>query len=189
MILSGLESYGTSAQNSALVNEFKGNLFEYLVASAIAKYYGLESDFITSINDSFRQSLSFYETWLRTHDLPLLRSLVCGLALRRLGIRLPEFDPMRKGGPAALVFFDGETERSGSLAPPTCQNEDRDVCTTRRNRQGGNSRADRPLSGRGTAHGPQPSMRQRLHQRRFHPGLSRDERIPRGLRSPALALA
>lgn len=76
MILSGLESYGTSAQNSALVNEFKGNLFEYLVASAIAKYYGLESDFITSITDSFRQSLSFYETWLRTHDLPLLRSLM-----------------------------------------------------------------------------------------------------------------
>lgn len=75
MILQGLESFENQAQNAALANEFKGNLFEYLVGLALARSHSLETSFLANIPASFRQQLSYYETWLRTHDLALLKSL------------------------------------------------------------------------------------------------------------------
>lgn len=59
----------------ALVNEYKGNLFEYLVAHKIALDFGIESQFISSISDNYRDQLIEYEYWLRNNEIELLRKI------------------------------------------------------------------------------------------------------------------
>lgn len=63
------------SQKEALINEFKGNLFEYLVGSQMASALGLESRFIQSFGGELRVRLSEYESWLRQNDPELVGQL------------------------------------------------------------------------------------------------------------------
>ncbi|MCK5883756.1 MAG: hypothetical protein KAG61_08710 [Bacteriovoracaceae bacterium] len=75
MLRPDLTSFETCAQNEALINEFKGNLFEYLVAVQMARHYGVESSFVKSFSGKVREQFSYYESWLRKHDLELVKKL------------------------------------------------------------------------------------------------------------------
>lgn len=75
MILGGLQSFSTDVQNAALVNEFKGNLFEFLVASFLARQALLEEDFLLSLPNGFREQLAFYESWMRKNSPAIIKAL------------------------------------------------------------------------------------------------------------------
>lgn len=49
----------------ALLNEYKGNIFEYLVAHFLAKKFCVENYFLSCIETEYRQRLSFYERQLK----------------------------------------------------------------------------------------------------------------------------
>lgn len=71
------ESYDNlnKLQKEALINEYKGNLFEYLVANMTARNLGLESSFLQSFGGEEKQRLQTYESWLRENDRPCLMAL------------------------------------------------------------------------------------------------------------------
>lgn len=75
MILRDLSSFDTLAQNEALINEFKGNLFEFLVASLLSRHYGVEAEFLKSLNPKLKEQFSYYEKWLRKYDKNLIYKL------------------------------------------------------------------------------------------------------------------
>lgn len=62
-------------QKDALINEYKGNLFEYLVGAALARIFNIESTFIKGSKASSRNNLSFYERKLRELAPGLLKLL------------------------------------------------------------------------------------------------------------------
>lgn len=65
----------TKAQKEALINEFKGNLFEYLVASFVARNFKIERAFIGSFGGQMKEQFSHYEQWLRQNEPELLKEL------------------------------------------------------------------------------------------------------------------
>ncbi len=65
----------TLVQKEALLNEFKGNLFEYLVASLLARHYKIEGTFISSFGGEIRKQLGEYEQWIRKNEPTLLSQL------------------------------------------------------------------------------------------------------------------
>jgi len=67
--------HDSSSQKEALINEFKGNLFEYLVGHSLACLAQVESRFIQSFGGELRSRLSEYESWLRVHDQELIYAL------------------------------------------------------------------------------------------------------------------
>lgn len=67
--------FTTDIQNEALINEFKGNLFEYLVGLFLAREGGLEGQYLESIREDFLSQLKSYEKWLRHNDPELLAKL------------------------------------------------------------------------------------------------------------------
>ncbi|MFT6071423.1 MAG: hypothetical protein ACJAT2_001602 [Bacteriovoracaceae bacterium] len=70
-----LNVYDTSIQKEALINELKGNLFEFLVGQCLANSYGLEGEFLGSISPEFTDRLQTYELWLRENSPELLEKL------------------------------------------------------------------------------------------------------------------
>jgi len=62
-------------QREALINEYKGKLFEYLLGLHLARHYSLEMDFQKLIAIDFRQRLSFYEDFLLQNDKELFKQL------------------------------------------------------------------------------------------------------------------
>ena len=68
-------NFFTKIQNEALINELKGNLFEYLVGSYLARFLGIEKEFISSFSGGIKRQLSGYELQLRQKDPQLLRQL------------------------------------------------------------------------------------------------------------------
>ncbi len=58
-----------------LLNEFKGNLFEYLFANGVARLNGIESEFIQSLGDSFSEQLQEYESCMRKDSPELVQQL------------------------------------------------------------------------------------------------------------------
>lgn len=82
----------THAQKEALINEMKGNLFEYLVGEALAHHYGIEKDFIEGLPLNLRTQLTRYEAWLRKGDPHLLSRLpfLSQKVARALVPRLPK---------------------------------------------------------------------------------------------------
>lgn len=68
-------STDTTSQKEALLNEIKGNLFEYLVAAYLSRLKGCERAFITSFGGEIKKQFSEYETWLRLNDSELLKAL------------------------------------------------------------------------------------------------------------------
>lgn len=65
----------TPSQIEAYINEYKGNLFEYLVGLNISKICEIESKFYALIDSTIRKRLIDYESILRKNDLPLLKKL------------------------------------------------------------------------------------------------------------------
>lgn len=67
--------FDTASQNEALINEFKGNLFEYLVGVKLALAVDGEADFLRSIDSQLLMRLRAYEDWLWQHDSDLAMQL------------------------------------------------------------------------------------------------------------------
>jgi len=67
--------HDSSSQKEALINEFKGNLFEYLLGHSLSQKRGVETQFIKSFGGELRSRLSEYESWLRVHDQELIYAL------------------------------------------------------------------------------------------------------------------
>lgn len=75
-IKSNFKDIFNDTQKEALINEIKGNLFEFLVAHHCAKCLNIEANFLKSIDLEMKTMLSGYEKWLKTHDRELAVSLV-----------------------------------------------------------------------------------------------------------------
>ncbi len=65
----------TVAQKEALINEFKGNLFEYLVAQNLSRHFKIEGDFVRSFGGDIRRQLTEYDHWLRVNEPSLIKHL------------------------------------------------------------------------------------------------------------------
>lgn len=62
-------------QKEALINEIKGNLFEYLVAHAVARAKNIEPKFLERFQGLMKEMFSKYESWLRENDRDLIHKL------------------------------------------------------------------------------------------------------------------
>lgn len=62
-------------QREALLNECKGNLFEFLVAQNLSRHYGREDSFLLGLSRDFRNRLRIYEETIRAADETLLLAL------------------------------------------------------------------------------------------------------------------
>ncbi|MDH5580666.1 MAG: hypothetical protein OEY33_02055 [Bdellovibrionales bacterium] len=64
-----------NANSHSYVNEYKGNLLEFMFARTLAQNYGLEVDFLKRIDPYLLKTLTKYEKELRTKSPELLRKL------------------------------------------------------------------------------------------------------------------
>ena len=77
----------------ALLNEYKGNLFEYLVALKLAQSCNLETNFLNSVSDDVRHMLRIQESYIRGNfphllqDLPVLASEMVSKLLPLLEVK------------------------------------------------------------------------------------------------------
>ena len=62
-------------KSEALMNEIKGTLFEFLVASEIAKQFNIEGKYLSSIDSPLLQTLKRYELYLRENNFELFSCL------------------------------------------------------------------------------------------------------------------
>ena len=62
-------------QIESLLNECKGNLFEFLVAQLLSRRFKKEDVFLLSLPRDFRGRLQFYEETIRHYDSELLKNL------------------------------------------------------------------------------------------------------------------
>lgn len=60
----------------AFINEFKGNIFEFLVASYLSRLHKIEKKFIDSIPPEYKNKLNSYENILRLHRPDLVDQLL-----------------------------------------------------------------------------------------------------------------
>ena len=67
--------YTRKNQKEALINEIKGNLFEYLVAKNLACHYKIERDFVKGFTGGLRKKLTSYQEWLLHEDSGLYHRL------------------------------------------------------------------------------------------------------------------
>lgn len=67
--------YSNQIQKEAILNEFKGNLFEFLVAQGLARLSLVEDQFLLDLPYEFKERLTSYEEMIRTHDPRLLVKL------------------------------------------------------------------------------------------------------------------
>lgn len=72
-----------SIAKQALLNEYKDNLFEYLVALKLAQNCKIENEFVTSLSEDVRNMLRIQESFIRMNfpnllrDLPQLAQAMC----------------------------------------------------------------------------------------------------------------
>ncbi|TDJ07197.1 MAG: hypothetical protein E2O68_03960 [Deltaproteobacteria bacterium] len=67
--------YNTPSQKEALLNELKGNLFEYLVGQSLAFKKGILPQFYKNFGGQIKNQLVEYENWLRKNDPTLFSKL------------------------------------------------------------------------------------------------------------------
>ncbi len=65
----------TLMQQEALLNEYKGNIFEFLVGKEISIHYGREFFYLDRIPKKFLKKLAIYEDYIRRSDRELFESL------------------------------------------------------------------------------------------------------------------
>lgn len=63
-------------QKEALLNEYKGNLFEYMVGSLISRDFRCEMAFFNALNKDLKERLSMYEEFVRLHYPELINQLL-----------------------------------------------------------------------------------------------------------------
>ncbi|MGZ3787224.1 MAG: hypothetical protein ACXVLQ_01805 [Bacteriovorax sp.] len=78
--------YSNQIQKEAILNEFKGNLFEFLVAQGLACRSMIEDQFLLSLPIEFKLKLASYEEAIRTHEPRLLSKLpvLAGLTVKKI---------------------------------------------------------------------------------------------------------
>lgn len=74
-IKSNFKEINNDTQKEALINEIKGNLFEFLVAHNCAKSLNVEASFLKGIDLQMKSMLQNYEKWLRINDKELVLNL------------------------------------------------------------------------------------------------------------------
>lgn len=89
--------------NQSLINEYKGNLFEYLVAQSIAKKLGIEKEFLLTVDLNLKNYLTQYQEKLRKLDPQLIEALP--LLAKETGDSIIEF----------LSFTPGKIKLIGKL--------------------------------------------------------------------------
>ena len=62
-------------KEEALLNEYKGNLFEFLMGKEISHHYKRETSYLDRIPQGFVEKLIHYEDYIRQHDGELLNAL------------------------------------------------------------------------------------------------------------------
>lgn len=67
--------YSNQITKEAILNEFKGNLFEFLVAQGLARKSAVEHQFLLDLPGDFKERLGSYEEMIRTHEPRLLVKL------------------------------------------------------------------------------------------------------------------
>lgn len=67
--------YSNQMQKEAILNECKGNLFEFLVTQGLSRKSNLEDQFLFSLPGDFKSKLGSYEELMRTHEPTLLKKL------------------------------------------------------------------------------------------------------------------
>lgn len=67
--------YSNQITKEAILNEFKGNLFEFLVAQGLARKSAVEHQFLLDLPAEFKERLGHYEEMIRTHEPRLLVKL------------------------------------------------------------------------------------------------------------------
>lgn len=73
-----MEQAALRKSEQALLNEYKGNLFEYLVANELARHFQVQEAFILGINEQYRAMFNIQERFIRArfpnlvNDLPKL---------------------------------------------------------------------------------------------------------------------
>ncbi|MBH48440.1 MAG: hypothetical protein CME71_09765 [Halobacteriovorax sp.] len=67
--------FDTASQNEALINEFKGNLFEYLVGAELSRSISKEAEFLRTMSSDLAVRLRGYEDWLWQNDSQLAEQL------------------------------------------------------------------------------------------------------------------
>ncbi|MCY4643611.1 MAG: hypothetical protein OXB88_03245 [Bacteriovoracales bacterium] len=65
----------SASRSQAYLNEYKGNVFEYLVGLALAQKFDLEADFINSLGDNQLNLLLHYESEIKKISPSLAREL------------------------------------------------------------------------------------------------------------------
>ena len=61
------------SKHEAFLNEYKGNIFEFIVAKKLAQYFKIEARFISSLSEEYLNELSLYENRLRELDRNLFK--------------------------------------------------------------------------------------------------------------------
>ena len=67
--------YSNQFQKEAILNECKGNIFEFLVTQGLAQKSSLEAPFLLSLPNEFKNQLGVYEDLIRVHEPRLLHLL------------------------------------------------------------------------------------------------------------------
>jgi hypothetical protein len=99
----------SSAQLQALFNEYKGHLFEYLVASELARAHGLEGPFLESFGGEAKARLNEYEQWIQNYQRPALgRLLKLARLMAKACLALPELN----SSPLESIQVMGKTAQS-----------------------------------------------------------------------------
>ena len=70
-----IETQLTSTRKEAYLNEYKGLLFEFLVAHNLAKHYKFEATFLKTLSAQMMSTLQSYQKQIRHLDLELAREL------------------------------------------------------------------------------------------------------------------
>ena len=103
----------------ALLNEYKGNIFEYLVGNELAKSCDIEEDFVLGITDEFRTMFAIQERFIRSRfnhllvDLPVLAKATSELIRQRLGDRA--IKSIKLVGKSNNLYTDGDSLTSADL--------------------------------------------------------------------------
>lgn len=70
-----MESVSTNKSSIALLNEYKGNIFEFLVAQSLARSFNIESKFLQSITSEFFTILDQQQRFIKKNYPELYRNL------------------------------------------------------------------------------------------------------------------
>ena len=99
-------------REQALLNEYKGNLYEYLVAVSLSSLYSCEAKFITALTQDFRQMLAVQESFIREYfpnllyDLPALAKSLADDIFKSLDIEVDDHIHIELIGKAAMASHD-----------------------------------------------------------------------------------